>query len=53
MKANILYLNTGKDETFEISEMIYTPEKIILFRADGGFTTFYHGDAVEIKIVKE
>jgi hypothetical protein len=52
MQATITFLKTGKTQTLEISEVWYNKEKIVLLQENGGFTSFFHGDAVEIKIVK-
>ncbi len=43
MKVKITYLNTGKTETFEALEVVYTVEKIC-FLNERGFCFFYHDD---------
>ena len=53
MQAIIKFLNTGKTQTLEVSEILYTAEKIVLFQENGGFTSFFHGDKVEVEIKPE
>lgn len=48
--ATITFLKTGKIQTLKISEVFYTYEKIVLIEENGGFTSFFHGEPVEIKI---
>lgn len=51
MKAKITYIKTGAVQELEIAEIYYSAEKIVLIQSNGGFTSFFHGDAVQIEIV--